>query len=95
MNVVWHSLAQSDLASLLTYIANEDPTAALRVHELIRERIGLLQAYPNLGRIGRVTGTRELAITGTPFVAVYQVVENVLVLRVLHGTQRWPPTIPE
>jgi len=95
MNVAWHSLAQSDLVSLLTYIANEDPSAALRVHDRIREQVRLLQTYPNLGRVGRVTGTRELAITDTPFIAVYQVLDSVLILRILHGAQRWPPTARE
>jgi len=91
MNVAWHSLAQADLVDLLTFIANENPTAAMRIHEAIRHQIGLLQNHPHLGRPGRVTGTRELAINGTPFIAVYQVTDAVLILRMLHGAQRWPP----
>jgi toxin ParE1/3/4 len=46
---------------------------------------------PNIGRPGRVPGTRELVVSGTPFVTVYRVESNVLwVLRVLHGARRWP-----
>jgi len=33
--------------------------------------IEALAALPQLGRPGRVPGTRELVITGTPFIAPY------------------------
>jgi toxin ParE1/3/4 len=39
-----------------------------------------------IGRPGRVSGTRELAISGTPYLAVYRVQNNrVEILRILHG----------
>jgi toxin ParE1/3/4 len=38
-----------------------------------------------------VEGTRELVFAGLPFLAVYEVAEEVQVLRILHGAQRWPP----
>jgi plasmid stabilization system protein ParE len=45
-----------------------------------------------MGRPGRISGTRELVITGTPFVAVYRVrADAVEILRFLHGAQRFPP----
>jgi toxin ParE1/3/4 len=38
-----------------------------------------------------VPGTRELVVTGTPFIVVYRVeAATVVILRVLHGAQRWP-----
>ena len=44
-----------------------------------------------MGRVGRVPDTREFVITDTPYIAAYQIVEDTLViLRVLHGAQRWP-----
>jgi toxin ParE1/3/4 len=46
---------------------------------------------PRLGRPGRVGGTRELVITGTPYIAAYRLgPQRAEVLRVLHGAQRWP-----
>ena len=43
-----------------------------------------------MDRVGRVSGTREFVITDTPYIAAYQIVEDTLViLRVLHGAQRW------
>jgi toxin ParE1/3/4 len=55
------------------------------------ERIGTLETFPNLGRVGRVRGTREIAFPPLPFVAIYEIrEEQIVVLRILHGTQRWP-----
>jgi toxin ParE1/3/4 len=43
------------------------------------------------GRAGRVPGTRELVIAGTPFIIPYRVAENTIqILRVLHGKRKWP-----
>ena len=90
MRVEWHRLAQSDLTELMTFIAAEDPAAAARVHSEIRRQIGMLATYPEIGRLGRVPGTRELVVTGTPFIAAYRLGETVTILRVLHGARRWP-----
>lgn len=57
----------------------------------VREAVELLQEHPNLGRPGRLAGTKELVISGTPFVAVYRVRKGeVQILRLLHHAQRWP-----
>ena len=66
MKVEWHPLARADLAELVAYIASDNPVAAYRVHDDIRKQTGLLAIYPEVGRPGRVRGTRELVVTGTP-----------------------------
>lgn len=44
-----------------------------------------------LGRPGRVGRTGELVVAGTPYLVICRVDEAaVVILRVLHGTQRWP-----
>jgi plasmid stabilization system protein ParE len=46
---------------------------------------------PYIGRSGRIDGTRELVVSGTPYVVAYTVSgEKVTVLAVLHGARRWP-----
>jgi len=43
------------------------------------------------GRAGRVAGTRELVIVGTPFIVAYRVEKKeVRVVAVLHAAQKWP-----
>jgi toxin ParE1/3/4 len=91
VTVDWHPLARADLAELVAYIANDNPDAAYRVHDEIRKQTSLLSTFPELGRPGRVRGTRELVITGTPYIAAYRVARDVLtLLRLLHGARLWP-----
>ncbi len=50
-----------------------------------------LAELPNLGRPGRVSGTRELVVPGTPYVIPYRLRSDRLeVIAVFHGRQRWP-----
>lgn len=43
------------------------------------------------GRTGRVAGSRELSIRGTPFIVVYHLEKNeVRILAVLHAARKWP-----
>jgi addiction module RelE/StbE family toxin len=56
---------------------------------------GLVQ-FPEMGRPGRIEGTRELVISRTPYIAAYRILgETVRILRVLHGAQLWPDDMPE
>ncbi len=58
----------------------------------IDERVGRLAEQTEIGRPGRVKGTRELVITRTPYIVVYRLDDGVVhIERVLHGAQRWPP----
>ncbi len=94
MRVEWHPLARADLAELITYIAKEDPAAAYRIHDDIRNQTATLAIYPEIGRAGRVRGTRELVVSGTPYVVAYRFMgDRVTVLRVLHGARLWPRRI--
>ncbi|HXR35253.1 MAG TPA: type II toxin-antitoxin system RelE/ParE family toxin [Candidatus Binataceae bacterium] len=91
MRIAWHPLASADLAELLAYIAADNPNAAYRVQEEIRTQTEKLAQHPEIGRRGRVRGTRELVVTRTPYIAAYCIVgDTVTILRVLHGARRWP-----
>lgn len=92
MNIRWHRLARRDLVALRAYIARENPKAAARMAKRIRDAVEGLADNPSIGRPGRVIDTRELVVTGTPFLVPYTVVDDqIVILRVLHGAQRWPP----
>ena len=89
---VWSPEAIDDLAALRAYIAKDDPAAAQRVALRIVESVEmLLSENPDVGRPGRVPGTRELVISRTPFIVPYRVRgQSIQVLRVYHGACRWP-----
>ncbi|MDJ0852774.1 MAG: type II toxin-antitoxin system RelE/ParE family toxin [Myxococcota bacterium] len=77
---------------MLDYIASDNPHAALGTIDRIESAALRLQEFPQSGREGSVTDTREMAIPGLPFLLIYRVREaTVEVLRVLHGARQWPP----
>ena len=92
MKILWSPEAIGDLASLRAYIAEDDPAAARGVVLNIIHNVELLLPNnPQMGRPGRVPGARELVIPKTPFVVPYRLQRNVIqILRVYHGTRRWP-----
>ena len=92
MDISWSTDAVADLRSLYDFIAKDDPEAAKRmVLRVVAAVEQLLPEHPSIGRPGRVPGTRELPIAGTPYVVPYRVKEGVLqILRVYHGARRWP-----
>jgi toxin ParE1/3/4 len=92
MNPVWSPEAIADLEALRAYIAQDDPAAARRVVlHIIHNVETLLPDNPEIGRPGRVPGTRELVIPRTPFIVPYRLVgRTIQVLRVFHGARRWP-----
>ena len=91
MRVVWAAPALRDLAALRAYIARDRPSAAgTQVEHILIAIMGLIQ-FPDSGRPGRRTETRELVIGRTPYIVPYRVRGNTIqILRVLHGRQRWP-----
>ncbi len=57
----------------------------------IFNEIDRLILFPHAGRIGRVTGTRELVMTKSDFIAIYAIRPTYIeILRVMHGKQLWP-----
>jgi len=69
----------------------ENPSVAILVDERIVAAVRQLIDFTANGRVGRIVVTRELVISGTPYVAAYAVSGTaVRILRVLHGGQEWP-----
>ena len=82
-----------DTSGIAKYIAKDNPTAAVEIVDLIIKTAGMLDANPEIGRSGRIKGTRE-AVVHPHYVLVYEVLANtVTILRVLHTSQAWPEEI--
>ena len=83
------------LEDIREHIAVDNPAAAIRIVERIRSAVTRLAASPALGRPGRVVGTRELVISGTPYIVPYRVKGDIVqIITILHGAQRWPDDLP-
>jgi addiction module RelE/StbE family toxin len=96
MRLEWSAYALDDRTAIFDYIEADSPRAALTVDERIREQVETLARFPQSGRPGRIEGTRELVISRTPYIAAYRITGNtVRILRVLHGSRRWPDDMSE
>ena len=91
MIIVWSPRAIEHLAHLRAYLARDNPNAANRIARTLLDAVERLAELPNLGRPGRVAGTRELVVPGTPYVIPYRLRGDRLeVIGVFHGRQKWP-----
>jgi toxin ParE1/3/4 len=91
MNVVWLEEAAKDLKTIGDYLAEENKEAAYRVLTQIQAAADSLARHPEMGRPGRVEKTRELVISGLPYILPYTLKKNeVCILAVLHTARKWP-----
>ncbi len=72
MQIKWLRAALRNLDAEAEYIARDNPAVADRVVRKIRATVNLLIEQPALGRPGRVPNTRELVISGTPYLVLDQ-----------------------
>ena len=92
MKLKWTHRALRQVDDAFAYIAQDNPTAAQQVVERIAEASRKLLDHPNIGKPGRVAGTREWVVTGTPYTIFYVLTgDTVEIIRVLHSKQSWPP----
>ena len=90
MKLVWTRPAHSDRKKIREHIAQHAPAAALALDEMLSEKADLLLNHPDLGRIGRVLGTREL-VAHRNYILVYDTTGDLVrILRVLHAARQWP-----
>lgn len=87
----WSVFAQADRDAIFDYIEIDSAEAAVTIDDRIQTQIEELTRFPEMGRPGRVEGTRELIILRTPYIVAYRIAGNTIrILRVLHGAQLWP-----
>jgi addiction module RelE/StbE family toxin len=90
----WTETAESDKDGIVDYIAQENILAAVEIGDAIERQTEALQKFPDIGRPGRIKGTRELVIKGLSYIVCYATDDSsVTVLRVLHGRQQWPKNV--
>ena len=83
--------AKAELDSAIAFVRRDSTRAAATLRSRVEDAIGSLAQLPNRGRSGRVAGTRELLVRGTPYILVYSTsADRVLVLSVRHTSQGQP-----
>lgn len=90
LDLIWEPEARHQYAAIVDFVSEHNPRAALRLSSLIDEALERACRFPEIGRPGRVSGTREL-IVHPNYLIVYQVAAGAIdVLRLLHARQRYP-----
>lgn len=88
--VHWSATARDNLATVIRFIANENPHAARRMQARIQESVLPAAEHPYLFPSGRVPGTREI-VAHPNYIVVYRVAaDRIEVLTVLHARQNYP-----
>jgi toxin ParE1/3/4 len=92
-DVSWSRAALDDLKAQIAYIARDNPAAAHRVAQRIRETVSKLADFAT-GHPGRVTGTYEKSVSGLPYIIAYAIDvrggrETIVVLHVIHTARDW------
>jgi len=91
MRVKWLRGALRNLEQEADYIAQENPKAAAELVCHLRDIALLLGEQPNLGRSGRIPGTREFVVSSSLYILPYRVRNDVVeILRVFHTSRKWP-----
>ena len=94
MRVRWTRGAVADLVEIGDFITRDNPTAASRVLQSLRDQVRSLRDQPQIGRMGRIEGTRELVHPRYPYIVAYRIVhEDAEILAVRHTSRHWPDQI--
>ncbi len=90
MRVRWTPAAADDLENISNYLHDQHPQIAQPTVRRLYAEIRDLSGFPFRGRPGRETGTRELILSGLPYVIVFRTLDQgVEILRIYHGSQNW------
>jgi toxin ParE1/3/4 len=94
VRVRWTRAARKDIDTAYEYVAVDSASAASQFIERIKQAAEVLIRHPMAGRTGRIPGTRELIVAGTPWIIPYRIRRGFVdVLAVIHGARKWPDNL--
>ena len=94
MNLLWTRPASADRRGIYEFIAADNLRAARKMDLIFTEKAEDLTRFPELGRPGRISGTREL-LAHRHYFLIYRIRgDAVQILRLLHTSRQWPRVSP-
>ena len=73
------------------YISKDSFISAERLISTLMAATQALVEFPEMGRSGRVSGSRELPVPHLPYIFIYRVKSDALeILTIIHTPQEWP-----
>lgn len=91
-NLEWKATAIADLLAIIDYISDGNPDAAQALKDEIEDKASRLPDHPQMYRVGRIDGTREMVVRPNYIVVYAENAAAITILRVLHAAQQWPQT---
>ena len=92
--ILWMPEAIACLNEIIRYIAQDNPSAAVKMGGEIFSHIQLLVGFPEMGKIFRKKNRRDIReISVKPYRVIYQVVPRDKVVKILsiwHGARQEP-----
>jgi toxin ParE1/3/4 len=81
--------AERDISAITVNIQQQDSLAAAKhAVSIFKQQINTLAKLPDSGRVGGCEKTREIVLTGLPYIAIYEKNNTlVTIVRVLHGAR--------
>lgn len=87
MKITWRATARRQLEHQIEYVRARSPQSADRLLRRVEFRIAQLIDFPRIGTLSH-RGVRELVITKTPYIVVYQLRgDEIVILRLFHAAQ--------
>lgn len=86
----WKATAIADLLAIIDYISDDNPDAAQALKDEIEAKTSRLPEHPQMYRVGRIDGTREMVVRPNYIVVYADNIDTITILRVLHAAQQWP-----
>lgn len=83
--------ALNNLVQITQFYEDKQPGLGSRFVNYIQSKLEILEIHPNIGRIGKVFGTRELILDEFPYICVYRVRKTFIqLLLVYHQSRKYP-----
>jgi toxin ParE1/3/4 len=80
--------AFAHLSAIQAYIAKDRPGVAHKVGKRLRDSFDFLCRFPNLGRDGTKKDTREWPVPGLPYLIVFEVWRDTLIIHGVYHAAR-------
>ncbi|MGA9565361.1 MAG: type II toxin-antitoxin system RelE/ParE family toxin [Candidatus Korobacteraceae bacterium] len=92
MKLRWTPRAVTDLEEISDYLMVAAPQAWRHLLKRLERLTDALLDFPLMGKAGLVKGTREFVLAGTPYILVFQLKDDAIVIvSVRDGRMRMPP----
>ena len=90
MRLLWSPQALEDRKQIYAFVFEHDADAAEALDALVEAQAHKLTRYPEMGRPGRVPGTRELVLHRHYILVYIQREDGVAILTLLHTSRQYP-----